>query len=89
MNLKHETAYEQLKQRLATIGDLRSVKSLLFWDQQTYMPKGAVTGKAEQMATLSQLSHEMLVDAETERLLDSSGEPDPMYPTARWPRRRI
>ncbi len=77
MNFKHETAYEQLKQRLATIGDLRSVKSLLFWDQQTYMPKGAVTGKAEQMATLSQLSHEMLVDAETERLLDSSGEPDP------------
>jgi carboxypeptidase Taq len=77
MNIKQETAYEQLKQRLATIGDLRSVKSLLFWDQQTYMPKGALTGKAEQMATLSQLSHEMLVDAKTERLLDSSGEPEP------------
>ena len=77
MTSKHETAYEQLKDRLATISDLRSVKSLLFWDQQTYMPRGAVAGRAEQGATLSRLSHEMLVDAETGRLLDASGKPDP------------
>ena len=77
MTSKQETAYQQLKDRLATISDLRSVKSLLFWDQQTYMPGGAVAGRAEQGATLSRLSHEMLVDAETGRLLDASGEPDP------------
>jgi carboxypeptidase Taq len=77
MSMKHETAYEQLKDRLATISDLGSVQSLLFWDQQTYMPGGALAGRAEQVATLSRLSHEMLVDAETERLLDSSEEADP------------
>ena len=77
MTSKQETAYQQLKDRLATISDLQSVQSLLFWDQQTYMPKGAVAGRAEQRATLSRLSHEMLVDAETGRLLDASGEPDP------------
>jgi carboxypeptidase Taq len=73
MNGKRETAYEQLKERLATITDLGSVRSLLFWDQQTYMPRGAVAGRAEQAATLSRLSHELLTDPETGRLLDGSG----------------
>ena len=77
MNSKHEAAYEQLKDRLATISDLSSARLLLFWDQQTYMPQGAAKGRAEQVATLSQLSHEMLVSKETARLLGSAGEPDP------------
>src|SRR5215217_3132200 len=64
MNSKHEAAYEQLKDRLATISDLSSARLLLFWDQQTYMPQGAAKGRAEQVATLSQLSHEMLVSNE-------------------------
>jgi carboxypeptidase Taq len=72
-----DSAYERLKDRLATISDVHSAKSLLFWDQQTYMPKGSVAGRAEQMATLSRLAHEMLVDAETGRLLYSLVEPDP------------
>ena len=67
-----ETAYERLKDRLAAVRDLRSARSLLFWDQQTYMPAGGVAGRAEQMATLSRLGHEMLTDAETGMLLDSS-----------------
>jgi len=70
---EQKTAYERLKERLATTSDLRSTKSLLFWDQQTYMPGGGVTGRAEQMATLSRLSHEMLTDSETARLLDAAG----------------
>ena len=74
---EQKTAYERLKERLAKISDLRSTKSLLFWDQQTYMPGGGVAGRAEQMATLSRLSHEMLADGETARLLDAAGEPHP------------
>ena len=74
---REETTYERLKDRLAMISDLRSTKSLLFWDQQTYMPKEGVAGRAEQVATLSRLAHEMLTDDETKRLLDASGEPDP------------
>ena len=74
---EQETAYELLKNRLATISDLRSTKSLLFWDQQTYMPKGGVADRAEQAATISRLAHEMLTDDETKKLLDASGEPDP------------
>jgi carboxypeptidase Taq len=76
VNETNEFTLGQLKKRLATISDLGSASSLLFWDKQTYMPKGGVTARAEQMATLSRLAHEMLVDAETGRLLDSLGEPD-------------
>jgi len=77
MTSKPETAYEQLKDRLATISDLGSVRILLFWDRQTYMPRGAVAGRAKQVATLSRISHEMLTDPKTEMLLDCAGEPDP------------
>src|SRR5215207_7161238 len=58
------------------MSDLGSTRILLFWDQATYMPRGAVAGRAEQVATLSRLSHEMLVDEATARLLDCVGEPD-------------
>src|SRR5919112_2064705 len=77
MNKEQETAYKQLKDRLATINDLHSAKSLLFWDHQTYMPRGGVPSRAEQVATLSRLAHEMVTDDETERLLKASGESDP------------
>ncbi len=76
MTGRNETAYEQLKDRLATMNDLGSTRILLSWDQATYMPRGAVAGRAEQVATLSRLSHEMLVNEATARLLDSVGEPD-------------
>src|SRR5215208_7752444 len=77
MNKEQETAYKQLKDWLATINDLHSAKSLLFWDHQTYMPRGGVPNRAEQVATLSRLAHEMVTDDEMERLLKASGEPDP------------
>src|SRR5918998_3727367 len=77
MARERDSVYELLKNRLATISDLRSAKSLLFWDQQTYMPGGGVEGRAEQMATLSRLSHELLTDSDTVRLLDAVGEPEP------------
>jgi len=77
MAKEHETLYERLNDRLATISDVRSANSLLFWDRQTHMPKGGIASRAEQMATLSRLAHEMLVDGETGRLLDASGDLDP------------
>ncbi|HZY56831.1 MAG TPA: carboxypeptidase M32 [Rubrobacteraceae bacterium] len=77
MITENEGPIRDLKDRLAAISDIGGASSLLFWDQHTHMPEGGVAGRAEQMATLSRLAHEMLVDIETGRLLDSSGEPDP------------
>ena len=59
-----------LRDRLATIGDLRSAASVLAWDRQTYMPEGGVRGRAEQLASLARVAHEMLVSPETGRLLE-------------------
>jgi carboxypeptidase Taq len=66
-----------LKDRLATISDLNSAASVLAWDRQTYMPEGGVGGRAEQLASLARLAHEMLVSGETGRLLEDAGQAEP------------
>ncbi len=68
---------QQLLERLATIGDVRSAASVLAWDRQTYMPAGGVEGRARQLATLARLAHEMLISDETRRLLEAAGHGEP------------
>ena len=58
------------------MADLGAAGAALGWDRQTYMPEGGVEGRAEQLSTLSRLSHEMLVADETGKLLDSIEEPE-------------
>ena len=58
-----------LKERLATISDVNSARNALHWDRQTYMPEGGIYSRAEQVATLSRLVHEMLVSRETAELM--------------------
>jgi carboxypeptidase Taq len=62
--------FDKLKTRLAEITDLRKSGSLLGWDQQTIMPQAAAATRAEQLATLGKLAHELFVAPETGRLLD-------------------
>jgi carboxypeptidase Taq len=66
-----------LQERLATISDVNAAQAALDWDRQTYMPEGGVAGRAEQLATLSRLAHEMLVSEETGGLLRDVAEPAP------------
>ena len=66
-----------LEDRLATISDVYSAASVLAWDRQTYMPEGGVRARAEQLASLARLAHEMLVSPETGALLDGAGEREP------------
>ena len=61
----------ELRERLATIHDINAANALLAWDQQTYMPEGAIADRAEGMATLSRIAHEMFTDAKTGNLLDN------------------
>jgi carboxypeptidase Taq len=63
-------SYSKLKERLAEISDLRRVAGLLFWDQQTMMPPGGSVIRAEHLATLTRMAHELFVADETGRLLD-------------------
>jgi carboxypeptidase Taq len=63
---------QQLRHRLAELADLRNTAHLLGWDQQTMMPPRGGTARAEALATLERISHDMLVSAETGRLIDSA-----------------
>ena len=76
----HKTgeALRLLRDRLATISDVNAARKTLNWDRQTYMPEGGVASRAEQLATLSRLVHEMLVSEETrDLLLDALEQAEP------------
>jgi carboxypeptidase Taq len=59
-----------LKERLSQVVDLQKVGRLLSWDQQTMMPTAGTRHRAEQMATVQRLAHEILASPETGRLLE-------------------
>ena len=62
--------FDKLKTRLAEIEDLRKITSLLFWDQQTMMPPSGAGLRAEQLATVGRMAHELFIAPETGRLLE-------------------
>ncbi len=66
-------AYESLAALFAKLRALNDAAGILGWDAQTLMPAGAADGRAEQLATLRGLSHELLVAPSTAELL---GEAD-------------
>jgi carboxypeptidase Taq len=59
-----------LKERLAEISDLARAGGVLAWDQKVTMPEGGHPARAEQLAALSKVVHERLVDEELGRLLE-------------------
>ncbi len=77
INARPDAAFQALQERLATISDIYSAASIQAWDRQTYMPEGSVRGRAEQLASLVRLAHEMLVSPETGELLERAGEQEP------------
>jgi carboxypeptidase Taq len=62
----------QLRERLAELSDLRNAAYLLDWDQQTMMPPRGASARAESLATLERITHELFVSAETGRLLEAA-----------------
>jgi carboxypeptidase Taq len=61
-----------LKERMAELSDLGHALSLAHWDQQTMMPPRGGEARADSLATLTRISHEMFVDDETGRLLEGA-----------------
>jgi carboxypeptidase Taq len=61
-----------LKERLGHLSDVAHALSLAHWDQQTMMPPAGGEARAESLATLTRISHEMFVDDETGRLLEGA-----------------
>jgi carboxypeptidase Taq len=53
-------ALTQLKDLCGSIWNLYSIRSLLYWDQQVMMPTQSGPARANQLATLERVSHELL-----------------------------
>jgi carboxypeptidase Taq len=62
----------ELRARLADISDLGGAGALLAWDERTDMPPRGGPARAEQLATLSRIRHEMFIADEIGRLLDAA-----------------
>jgi carboxypeptidase Taq len=63
------SAYQTLERRFARIAAISDALGILQWDTETLMPPGAADGRAEQLATLKVLSHELLTDDDNADLL--------------------
>ena len=66
------TAYEALETRFARIADIDNALGILDWDQETTMPDGAGEARAQTLATLAVLRHEMVIDPALEAQLDAA-----------------
>jgi carboxypeptidase Taq len=62
-------AYAQLEKRFHRMGALGEAAGMLHWDMAAVMPEGGHESRAEQLATLNVISHELLTAAETTDLL--------------------
>ena len=66
------TPYQQLETRFRRLSNLNEAQGMLHWDMATVMPPGGAESRAEQLATLSVLAHEMLTVPDVKGLLDAA-----------------
>jgi carboxypeptidase Taq len=59
-----ENAERRLYDLWGEIRDLQSVKDLLDWDQETYMPTGSVGARAKMAATMAAIKHQRMTSPE-------------------------
>lgn len=64
---------DRLRQLDVEAGLVERTAALLSWDQETYMPSGAIGERSEQLAFLESLAHEKRSLPETGELLESLG----------------
>lgn len=62
-------AYAELERRFLRLSHLEGAASVLHWDWAAMMPPGGARARAEQLATLEGLSHELLTEPRLAELL--------------------
>ena len=56
-------SYQQLHDHFTKLSHLRRIDSLLGWDEQVMMPAGSGESRADAMATLNGLQHQLLTES--------------------------
>jgi carboxypeptidase Taq len=62
--------YNSYKEQMNRIADIRYASALLQWDQETYLPAKAAAIRGQQIATLSELSHQFFTDEKLGNVLN-------------------
>ncbi len=70
MARKAPQAYLDLKEASVEIQTFNSILSLLHWDQETFMPQGAIVPRSEQIALLSGYIHELKTSRKYKSLIE-------------------
>jgi carboxypeptidase Taq len=66
------SALDHVRARFETISDLERARALVFWDERTKMPPGGAAPRADTLATLARISHELVVSDELAQLIDAA-----------------
>ena len=72
----------RLRERAGEIADLGGIGGLLLWDQNTFMPRGGSSARADQLEALERIQHDRLTDPALGELLErlepwaASADPD-------------
>ena len=61
--------YDQYKAHMQRIADVKNSLAVLQWDQETYLPSKGASFRAQQIATLSELAHQLSTDENLGNLL--------------------
>jgi carboxypeptidase Taq len=80
------TPYHQLEARFARLGALQEATSFLHWDSATFMPEGGANARAEQLAALKVVCHEILTDSALPDLFAAAAAQDELDP---WQRANV
>src|SRR5438132_900356 len=67
--MNENQAYAELIRRIKEYSLLGSCSSVLGWDERTYMPHGGSAHRAEQIALLARMSHELMTAPQVGELL--------------------
>lgn len=63
--------YADYQERMRRIADIRYASALLQWDQETYLPVKGHEHRSRQIATLTELAHDLFTSSETGKILDA------------------
>lgn len=79
---RSRAAYARLENQFKRIGLVNDSAGMLQWDMATMMPTGGAEARAEQLATLHVVSHELLTDPHVSDLLEEAEHEPPAEPWA-------
>ncbi len=75
-----DNKYQEYKDYMYRIADVKYAAAVLQWDQETYLPPKGASFRGQQLATLSELAHELFVKPSFGELLQELAEDKSLTP---------